>query len=121
MDMQKVEDTLRGLIRHSGISASVLVSSDGLPITSASNKAIDEELIGAMVAAMMAVGTRSSKEVLHGVLEYSIIHTDNGYMLLFQVTDSILLVITTNPNTKLGMVLLAAKHALSKLVPQFDF
>ena len=72
-----------------------------------------------MSAAMLSLCTRSAKEVLQGSLNHSIIHTDNGYMLLFQAAESILLTITTTRDAKLGLVLFEAKRALKEIARHF--
>lgn len=119
MNINVVEYILNNLSNTDGIASASVVSSDGLPVAVAANIAIDEDMIGAMTAAMMSVGARSAKDVLQGTLNHSIIHTDNGYMLLFQATEAILLVITTTRHARLGMVLVAARDAMQELLPHF--
>ena len=110
-----VEDILQGLNRSTEIVSSAVVSTDGLPIATALQIGVDEDRIGAMSAAMLSLGTRSAKEVLQGSLNHSIIHTDNGYMLFFQVNEEALLVMTTPVNAKLGLVLFAVQNTLPAL------
>lgn len=111
---------LHNLNQSADILASAIVSTDGLPIATALRNDMDEDRISAMAAAMLALGMRSAQEVLCGNLNHSIIHTDNGYMLLFQATDSVMLTITTTRDAKLGMVLFEAKRALQDLARHFD-
>ena len=114
-----VENILQGLNRSTEIVSSAVVSTDGLPIATALQIGVDEDRIGAMSAAMLSLGTRSAKEVLQGSLNHSIIHTDNGYMLLFQAAESNLLTITTTRDAKLGLVLFEAKRALKEIARHF--
>jgi len=81
---------------------------------------MDEDRIGAMAAALLSLGNRSAKEVLKGTLDNTIIHTDKGYMLLFQASEAILLTITTTHEAKLGLILFEAKRALKELADHFD-
>ena len=73
-----------------------------------------------MAAALLSLGNRSAKEVLKGTLDNTIIHTDKGYMLLFQASEAILLTITTTHEAKLGLILFEAKRALKELADHFD-
>lgn len=119
MNYQILEDILRKLNQSTEIVSSAIVSSDGLPIASQLGPNLDEDRVGAMSAAMLSLGMRSAHEVLQGGLTHSIIHTDNGYMLLFQAADSVLLTITTNRDAKLGLVLFEAKRALQEIAKEF--
>lgn len=114
-----LNDILQKLNQSGEIVSSAVVSTDGLPIAAALQTGVDEDRIGAMSAAMLSLGTRSAKEVLQGTLNHSIIHTDNGYMLLFQAAESILLTITTTRDAKLGLVLFEAKRALKEIAHHF--
>ena len=114
-----IDDILHSLNQSTEIVSSAVVSIDGLPIATALQSGIDEDRIGAMSAAMLSLGARSAKEVLQGSLNHSIIHTDNGYMLLFQAAESILLTITTTRDAKLGLVLFEAKRALKEIARHF--
>lgn len=114
-----IEDILKGLNSTPDITSSAVISTDGLPIASALRNDMDEDRIGAMAAALLSLGVRSAKEVLQGNLDHTIIHSDKGYMLLFQAADSILLTITTTQDAKLGLILFEAKRALKELASHF--
>lgn len=120
MDYNVINDVLYSLNQSTEIVSSAVVSTDGLPIASALQAGVDEDRIGAMSAAMLSLGTRASKEVLQGTMTHSIIHTDNGYMLLFQAAESVLLAITTTREAKLGLVLFEAKRALKEIAVHFE-
>lgn len=115
-----IQDILKTLNSTPDITSSAVISTDGLPIASALQSGMDEDRIGAMAAALLSLGNRAAKEVLQGNLDNTIIHTDKGYMLLFQASDSILLTITTTHEAKLGLVLFEAKQALKQLASHFQ-
>ena len=119
MKEQAIWDVLQDLNATQDINASAVVSIDGLSMVSAFAPGIDEDRIGAMSAAMVSLGQRVAKEVLRGRLDHAIVHTDNGYMLLFQAAESILLTITTTRDAKLGLVLFEAKRALKEIARHF--
>lgn len=115
MNTKLIQGILAQLNESPEIKSSAVISTDGLPLASELSIDLDEDRIGAMSAAMLSLGNRSAKEVLHGELNHAIVHTNNGYMLLFQATDSLLLVIMTAHDAKLGMVLFQAKQAMREL------
>lgn len=119
MKYKIIEEILASLNSTPEINSSAVISTDGLPIASDLQANMDEDRLAAMTAAMLSLGERSAQEVLQGDLDHSIIHTSNGYMLLFQVNKSILLTITTSKDARLGLVLFEAKRALKEIADQF--
>ena len=115
MKDKAIWDVLQDLNTTQDINASAVVSVDGLSMVSAFAPGIDEDRIGALSAAMVSLGQRVAKEVLRGRLDHAIVHTDNGYMLFFQVNEEALLVMTTPVNAKLGLVLFAVQNTLPAL------
>lgn len=115
-----IQDVLATLNTTPDITSSAVISVDGLPIASALQHGMDEDRLAAMSAALLTLGNRSASEVLQGNLDHSIIHTDNGYMLLFQAGNSVLLTITTSKEAKLGLVLFEAKRALKEIAKHFE-
>ena len=120
MNYDYINNVLKALNRAPDVTSSAVISTDGLPIVSELQNGMDEERIGAMAAAFMSLGNRASKEILKGTLDNTIVHTDKGYMLLFQATEAILLTITTTHDAKLGLVLFEAKRALKQLADHFQ-
>lgn len=119
MEDPVVLEILQGLNASRDVTASAVVSIDGLCIASSFPQVDNEDRISAMTAAMVSLGERAAKDVLKGNLDHSIVHTDNGYMLFFAATSDILLVLTTPKGAKLGLVLFDAKKTLRELVAYY--
>lgn len=115
MSDQVMLELLTSLNASQDIKASAVVSIDGLSIESAFAPGIDQDRIGAMSASMLTLSVRCARELLSGTLDHAIIHTDSGYMMFFQATDSVLLVLTTPPDAKLGLVLVDIRNALKAI------
>lgn len=115
-----IDNVLKTLNKLPDVTSSAVISTDGLPIASILQDDMDEDRIGAMAAALLSLGNRTSKEILKGTLDNTIIHTDKGYILLFQAAETILLTITTTHEAKLGLILFEAKHALKQLAENFE-
>lgn len=98
------------------ITASAVISSDGLPIASLLQGNVDPDRVGAMSAALLALGNRTTKELMCGELEQVIVKGTDGYTLLIQAGDDTVLVVTARENAKLGLILLDARRAARSIV-----
>ena len=95
MQQQLVSSVLSDLNSSSvDITASAVISSDGLPIASLLQSNIDPDRVGAMSAALLALGNRTTKELLCGELEQVIVKGTDGYILLIQAGEDTVLVIS---------------------------
>lgn len=97
--------------RSTDIEASALVSTDGLIIASALSQNIDEDRVGAMSAAMLSLGDRTSMELSRGELEQVMIKGENGYILLIHAGEDAVLSAIVRKEAKLGLVFLETSRA----------
>ena len=95
------------------IEASAVISMDGLTIASMLAANMDEDRVGAMAAAMLSLGDRTSAELSRGELEQVMIKGDNGYVLLIHAGRDAVLTVIARKEAKLGLVFLDAKRAAS--------
>ena len=117
MQQQLVSSVLSDLNSSSvDITASAVISSDGLPIASMLHGNIDPDRVGAMSAALLALGNRTTKELLCGELEQVIVKGTDGYILLSQAGEDTVLVVTDRESAKLGLILLDARRAARSIV-----
>lgn len=101
------------------IEASAVVSRDGLMMASQMPANMDEDRIGAMSAAMLALGARSAQELGCGGLEQLMVKGDQGYVLMTQAGKEAVMTLVAKPTAKLGLIFLDVKRAaesLSKLI-----
>ena len=101
------------------IEASALVSRDGLMMVSQLPAGMDEDRIGAMSAAMLALGSRSAQELACGTLEQLMVKGDQGYVLMTGAGKEAVLTLVAKPSAKLGLIFLDVKRAaegLAKLI-----
>jgi len=117
MQQQLVSSVLSDLNSSSvDITASAVISSDGLPIASMLQGNIDPDRVGAMSAALLALGNRTTKELLCGELEQVIVKGTDGYILLIQAGEDTVLGVTARESAKLGLILLDARRAARSIV-----
>jgi len=93
------------------IEASAAISTDGLVMASILPRDMDEDRIGAMAAAMLSLGERTSHELARGNLEQVLIKGDHGYVLMTHAGPDTVVCVVTKPSAKLGLVFLDIKRA----------
>ncbi|MCO6515119.1 MAG: roadblock/LC7 domain-containing protein [Snodgrassella sp.] len=98
------------------ITASAVISSDGLPVATLLPNGVDPDRVGAMAAALLALGNRTSRELQCDELEQVMVKGKHGYILLIQAGDNNVLAVTANEGAKLGLSLLDARRAARSIV-----
>jgi uncharacterized protein len=115
-----VETILQRLTDLDEISGAILIGKDGLIVSGALHSE-DEELLGAMSAAVFGSIANFTDQVNIGEMHHVIIETPGGTIQLAEVGD-LILVVTTNSASNLGRVRLEMKKAcrqLTQLVAAF--
>ncbi|WP_066566170.1 roadblock/LC7 domain-containing protein [Snodgrassella sp. CFCC 13594] len=98
------------------ITASAVISTDGLPIAALLPGGVDADRVGAMSAALLALGNRTSRELQCDELEQVMVKGKHGYILLIQAGDDNVLAVTAKESAKLGLILLDARRAAKSIV-----
>nr|MBP8176086.1 roadblock/LC7 domain-containing protein [Sphaerotilus sp.] len=90
------EDLLNSILSElngstADIEASAVLSTDGLMMASMLPAGMDEDRVGAMSAAMLSLGDRTSRELARGELEQVLVKGAKGYVLMTHAgPDSVL-------------------------------
>lgn len=93
------------------IEASAIISTDGLMMASVLPQGLDEDRVGAMSAAMLSLGDRTSQELTRGALEQVLVKGDKGYVLMTYAGNDAVVTVLAKPNAKLGLIFLDVKRA----------
>jgi uncharacterized protein len=93
------------------IEASAVLSTDGLMMAALLPAAMDEDRVGAMSAAMLSLGDRTSRELARGELEQVLIKGNKGYVLMTHAGPEAVLTVLCKPNARLGLIFLDVKRA----------
>lgn len=101
------------------IEASAIVSVDGIVLASVLPKTVDADRAGAMSAAMLALGSRTARELERGRLEQVMIKTANGFTLMAGAGTDAMLTVMAGADAKLGLIFLAVKKT-AELLEGFD-
>ncbi len=97
------------------IEASAVISTDGLMIAAMLPAGMDEDRVGAMAAAMLSLGDRTSQELQRGTLEQVLIKGDNGYVLMAHAGKDAVISVMAKPSARLGLIFLDVKRAVEDI------
>jgi len=115
-----VETILQRLTELDEITGAILIGKDGLIVSGALHSE-DEEMLGAMSAAVFGSIVNFTDQVSNDEMNHVIIETRNGTIQLAEVGE-LILVVTTNTTMNLGRVRLEMKKAsrqISQLVAAY--
>jgi len=101
------------------IEACAVVSTDGLMMASNFPAGMDEDRLGAMTAALLAMGERTSNELSRGELEQVYVRGRNGMVVMMGAGNEGVLAALCTKNSKLGLIFLdmqRAAHELAKVI-----
>jgi uncharacterized protein len=97
------------------IEASAVLSNDGLMMASMLPAGMDEDRVGAMSAAMLSLGDRTSRELARGELEQVLVKGHKGYVLMTHAGGDAVLTALCKPNARLGLIFLDVKRAADSI------
>lgn len=110
------EDMLKSILSDlngssADIEASAVISTDGLMMASLLPAGLEEERIGAMSAAILALGRRTAEELSRGDLEQVLLKGAHGYVLLTGAGSDAVLAVMAKASAKLGLIFLDVRRA----------
>jgi hypothetical protein len=108
---EKLENVLKDIEHIGDIQASAIVSKDGLMMVSNCTGNVDANLIGAMVAMLIRSARHVVKELQKGSVEYILLHTDLGEILIMNVSSSAILCVITDKYESVGLTIVQMKKA----------
>ncbi len=97
------------------LEALAVVSLDGLPISSLLPEGAEEDRIAALSATILSLGERASEELKKGKLEQAYVKGVDGYILVTGIKDLAALLVVTDKEAKLGMVMLSIKKGIKEI------
>ena len=109
---EKLADILNNLRSSSpDIVGAAVVSIDGFVMASVLPSERDEDVLSAMSAAMLGIGERIARELMHSDMRQLFVKSDAGYVVLNAAGAEAILVTLLNAKAKLGLVFLDAGRA----------
>jgi predicted regulator of Ras-like GTPase activity (Roadblock/LC7/MglB family) len=113
---EMIESVLRNIGSIDGIQASALISTNGLIMASEINTSnVDEETIGAMIAMLMRSAVHTLKELDKGEMEYILLNSTIGKIILIKTTSNAILTVLADTNTDVNFALNKMKKPLAEI------
>lgn len=116
MKQKMLEKVLNDLnYETADITASAVISIDGLPIAAVLRHGTNADRVGGMSAALLSLGNRATKELACGPMGQIVVQGEEGFILLLQAGEESVLVLTAKPDAKLGLILFHARQAAKRV------
>lgn len=121
-DIEELQGKLRMIIEEStsltgGIRAWMLLSKEGLPISSAVPQGLEEAEIAAMAASILSVADLAAERLNQGTLEEILMTNEKGLIIMRSAGEKAILVLAASKQTKTGLLVYAANTAAEKIAP----
>lgn len=99
------------------ITASAILSSDGMMLASHLPNNMSEDKLAAMSAAFLSVGDKMIQDLLGGITDRVMVQSGIGYVIVTAIAQELLLVVIARPDAKLGM----AFHEIKEVAKNLQF
>jgi predicted regulator of Ras-like GTPase activity (Roadblock/LC7/MglB family) len=117
---EMIKNVLRNIGSIDGIQASALVSTNGFMVASEIYTTnVDAETIAGMVAMLMRSSVHTSKELDKGEIEYILLNSTKGKIILKKATSNAILTVLTDTNTDVNFALKEMKKARAEITNIF--
>jgi uncharacterized protein len=111
-----LEEQLKNYVRKTpDVEGAILVSPDGLTISSVLPSDLDEERTAAMSAAMLSLGERIAQELCRGAIERILVEGEKGYGVLIGCDQDVVLLVLASKEAKQGILFLSIKRLVEEL------
>ena len=119
-DFEQLQGKLRAIMEEAtnltaGIKAWMLLSKEGLPISSAVPQGLEEAEIAAMAASILGVADLAAERMEQGILEEVLLTNERGYVIMKSAGDKAILVMAATKAVKTGLLVYSAKQATEKI------
>ncbi|TFG34894.1 hypothetical protein EU527_00900 [Candidatus Thorarchaeota archaeon] len=119
---EELQGKLRFIMEEStslatGIRAWMLLSKEGLPISSAVPQGLEEAEIAAMAASILGVADLAAERLDQGILEEILMTNEKGFVIMKSAGEKAILVLAASKGMKTGLLVYAANQAAEKIAP----
>jgi len=112
MDLNAIETILKETLDSDpSFKTLILVSVDGLPLSSASRMELDEEKLAAVSSLAISTIEKVSKDMEIGGLKETIVRGEDGVVFIYNLNNEGVLVALADKTVKLGLALYQLKNA----------
>lgn len=114
-DVKKVLMNIRKSPGAEGVTSSMLLSKEGLPIVSALPQGIEEAEMSAVGASILGAADLAAERAEQGALMEVLIKNEDGQILLTNCGESAILMVWADKETKPGSLIFASRRAAQEV------
>jgi predicted regulator of Ras-like GTPase activity (Roadblock/LC7/MglB family) len=115
MTINMLDKILSDLKNMGGVTASAVASRDGLLIVSNMTTESHADTFAAMSATMLGAAETATTELGKGIPDRVIVESDHGKLVAMGAGPKALLVVLTEPDSGLGLILVELENATEKI------
>lgn len=97
------------------VEAAAVVSLDGLAMASAVPDHMEEDRLGAMVAALLSLGEQAAVGLGRGALSQVFVEGAGGYVFVMSARDQAVVTAVTGHEAKIGLMLYQLRHTAEEV------
>ena len=114
---EQIAIALVELLRESSdINGAAVVGVDGLVYSAnVPSKDADEDMVGAVAAAILGLSKRSASQIKHGTFKQTLIQAEDGNVIVASINDETLFVGLTPSGVNLGMAFAEVRNMIDQL------
>ncbi|MFW9820228.1 MAG: roadblock/LC7 domain-containing protein [Candidatus Thorarchaeota archaeon] len=108
------------LNRNPKCDAAAIVTKEGLPIISSISHRLDEVKISTMAATLFSLSNMALDDMTLGEFKELFIKGKEGYLLIFQAGSSVIFMVSTPVDIKLGLIIFECEQICRKIIKVFS-
>ena len=111
--MKNLDAILQELLNNTDSEAVILANSDGLPLSAININ--EDNRVSALTASLQSMTDRFVENFGRNQSKQIIVETEQGYITIKRVNESLVLMLLSGKNAKLGMILLYLDNTIKRI------
>ncbi|MFX0008502.1 MAG: roadblock/LC7 domain-containing protein [Candidatus Hermodarchaeota archaeon] len=108
------------LKRNPKCSAAAIATNEGLPIIYSISHRVDEVKISTIAATLFSLSNMALDDMTLGEFKELFIKGKEGYLLVFQAGSSVIFMVSTSIDIKLGLIIIECKQICKRIMKIFS-
>ena len=113
--LTNINKILKELETKSSTYASIMATSDGMPVTSAAHNYVNEVEASGIASSILALGEQTTEAFKHNGLKRVLISAEEGTSILTQINNNLILLCVAPKKAKLGLLFIEINIAIEKI------
>ncbi len=113
--LTSIQKILKELEMKSSTYASIVATSDGMPVTSAAHNYVNEVEASGVASSILALGEQTTETFKHEGLKRVLISAEEGTSILTQINSNLILLCVAPKKARLGLLFIEINKAIGKI------